>query len=131
MKMTLYNCGFHSQTQKFFIKVILTDKKRIIKKYGNYSISLQAIHVDDLRGVIDIQPYGHERNDSVYNVNFKQFSDELDVLEIVMYNKLNEHAFTTYVMDILEYSGDDLILQRGDRHWYKFSKPHWIYFKFE
>jgi len=48
-----------------------------------------------------------------------------------MYNKLDEHAFAAHVLDILEYSAEDLALRRGDRHKYKLSQPHWIYIKFE
>jgi len=40
-------------------------------------------------------------NGKAYNVYFKQFSDELDAEEIVMYNKLNEHYFTAHSQDIL------------------------------
>lgn len=100
-------------------------------KIGNYPISLQAIHTDILPEIIGIKQYHYEPNGNAYNLYFKQFSDELDVEEIVMYNKLDEHAFTAHVLDILEYSGDELALRRGDRHKYKLSTPHWVYIKFE
>ncbi len=100
-------------------------------KNGNYPISLQALHTDILPEIIGIKQYHYEPNGTAYNLYFKQFSDELDVEEIVMYNKLDEHAFAAHVLDILEYSGKELALRRGDRHKYKLSKPHWIYIKFE
>jgi len=100
-------------------------------KNGSYPISLQAIHTDILPGVIGIKQYHYEPNGTAYNLYFKQFSDELDVEEIVMYNKLDEHAFAAHVLDILEYSGEELALRRGDRHKSKLSQPHWIYIKFE
>ena len=97
----------------------------------NYPISLQALHSDILPEIIGIRQYHYEPNGAAYNLYFKQFSDELDVEEIVMYNKLDEHAFAAHVLDILEYSGQELALRRGDRHRYKLSTPHWIYIKFE
>ncbi len=101
------------------------------EKNGNYPTSLQAVHTDILPEIIGIKQYHYEPNGSAYNLYFKQFSDELDVEEIVMYNKLDEHAFAAHVLDILEYSGQELAIRRGDRHRYKLSTPHWIYIKFE
>jgi len=100
-------------------------------KNGDYPRSLQALHTDILPGVIGIKQYHYEQNGRAYNVYFKQFSDELDVEEIVMYNKLDEHAYSAHVMDILEYSGAELALRRGDRHKYQLLMPHWIYIKFD
>ena len=101
------------------------------KKKGTYPISLQALHVDILPGMVGVKQYHYEPNGTAYNLYFKQFSDELDVDEIVMYNKLDEHAFAAHVLDILEHSGEELALMRGDRHRYKLSTPHWIYIKLE
>ncbi|MES2881918.1 MAG: hypothetical protein V4676_07215 [Bacteroidota bacterium] len=100
-------------------------------KNGKYPISLQAIHADILPGVIGISQYHYEPNGAAYNLYFKQFSDELNVEEIVMYNKLDQHAFAAHLLDILEYSGEALALQRGDRHKYPLSTPHWLYIKFD
>ncbi len=110
---------------------LITAIEAYYAKHGNYPISLQAIHSDILPEVIGINQYHYEPNGTAYNLYFKQFSDELDVEEIVMYNKLDEHAFTAHVLDILEYSVEELDLRRGDRHLYKLSTPHWIYIKFE
>ena len=100
-------------------------------KNGNYPVSLQALHNDYHPAVIGISQYHYEPNGNGYNLYFKQFSDELDVEEIVMYNKFDNHAFSAHVMDILEYPGDELALRRGDWRRYKLSTPHWIYIKFE
>ncbi len=81
--------------------------------------------------MIGISKYYYEPNGAAYNLYFKQFSDELDVLEIVMYNKIDEHQFAAHTMDILEFTGEELTLRRGDRHRYKLSTPHWKYIKFE
>jgi hypothetical protein len=98
---------------------------------GRYPISLQALHPDILPGIMGIDQYHYEPNGTAYNLYFKQFSDELDVEEIVMYNKFDEQAFAAHVLDILVYSGEALALRRGDRHRYKLSTPHWVYIKYE
>lgn len=48
-----------------------------------------------------------------------------------MYNKLNEHYFTAHSQDILEYTGDTLVLRCGNRRREKLSTPNWISIKFE
>ncbi len=48
-----------------------------------------------------------------------------------MYNKLDELAMTSHDMDILEYSGEELNIRRGDKHKYDLPIPHWKYFKFD
>lgn len=101
------------------------------KKNGHYPISLQALHYDISPEVVGISQYFYEPNGNAYNIYFKQFSDELDVEEIVMYNKLNEHYFTAHSQDILEYTGDTLVLRRGDRRREELSTPNWISIKFE
>lgn len=99
--------------------------------HGHYPISLQALHQDISPEVIGISQYFYEPNGNSYNVYFKQFSDELDADEIVMYNKLNEHYFTAHSQDILEYTGETLELRRGDRRRVQLSTPNWISINFE
>jgi hypothetical protein len=101
------------------------------KRNGHYPISLQALHYDISPEVVGVSQYFYEPNGNSYNVYFKQFSDELDAEEIVMYNKLNEHYFTAHSQDILEYTGDTLVLRRGDTHREKLFTPNWILIKFE
>lgn len=98
---------------------------------GHYPISLQALHYDISPEVVGISQYFYEPNGNSYNLYFKQFSDELDADEIVMYNKLNEHYFTAHSQDILEYSGETLVLRRGDRRRAQLSTPNWISIVFE
>jgi hypothetical protein len=101
------------------------------KRNGQYPVSLQALHYDISPNVVGIPQYFYEPNGNAYNIYFKQFSDELDMEEIVMFNKLNEHYFTAHSQDILEYTGDTLVLRRGDRRRFNLSTPNWIYIKFD
>jgi hypothetical protein len=48
-----------------------------------------------------------------------------------MYNKLNEHSFAAHARDILEYTGEELALRRGDRRRYELATSHWISIKFD
>jgi len=100
-------------------------------KNGQYPISLQALSSDIMPQVIGIHQYFYEPNGNAYNLYFKQFSDELDVHEIVMYNKFEEHFFAAHALDILEFTGEELALRRGDRRRFKLMAPHWICIKFE
>lgn len=101
------------------------------ERNGHYPISLQALHYDISPEVVGISQYFYEPNGNSYNLYFKQFSNELDAEEIVMYNKLNQHYFTAHSQDILEYTGDTLVLRRGDRRREELSTPNWISIKFE
>lgn len=98
---------------------------------GHYPVSIQALHYDISPEVVGISQYFYEPNGNAYNLYFKQFSNELDVEEIVMYNKLDEHYFTAHSQDILDYKGNTLVLRRGDRRRTKLSKPNWISIKFD
>jgi hypothetical protein len=101
------------------------------KNHGHYPISLQALHSDYLPNVVGISQYYYEPNGNAYNLYFKQFSEDLAGEEIVMYNKLDEHFFAAHAMDILEYTGEELSLRRGDRRRFNLSARNWIYIKFD
>jgi hypothetical protein len=100
-------------------------------KNGHYPVSLQALHADYKPSVIGVYQYHYELNGNAYNVYFKQFSEDLAAEEIVMYNKLGEHAFAAHAADILEYTGEALALRRGDRRKYTLPQLHWVYFRFD
>jgi hypothetical protein len=101
------------------------------KHHGQYPLSLQALNSDYSPFLIGISHYYYEPNGNAYNLYFKQISDTLDMEEIVMYNKLDEHRFAAHAMDILEFTGEELALRKGDRRKFKHSTQHWIYFKFD
>ena len=98
---------------------------------GYYPVSLQSLHPDIHPGVVGIPQYGYERNGKAYNIYFRQFSEELDAEEIVMFNKADEHQFAAHALDILQYTGEELALRRGDRRKFPLSVAHWVAIKFE
>jgi hypothetical protein len=110
---------------------LIQDIEAYHKKNGQYPLSLLSVNKDYEPSVIGIKEYHYEPFGNAYNLYFEQFADELDIKEIVMYNKLDEHAMTSHDMDILEYSGEELNIRRGDKHKYDLPIPHWKYFKFD
>jgi hypothetical protein len=101
--------------------------------HGHYPVSLQALHAnyDYPPSVVGISQYFYEQNGNAYNLYFKQPSDKLDMERIVMYNKLDEHRFAVHAKDILEFTGEELALRRGDRQMIKLPTRHWVYFEFD
>jgi hypothetical protein len=98
---------------------------------GYYPVSLHALHPDVHPGVVGIAQYGYEPNGKAYNIYFRQFSEEPDVEEIVLYNKLDQHHFAAHALDILQYTGEALALRHGDRRRVPLPAAHWIAIKFE
>jgi len=105
--------------------------ERYHERNGRYPLSIQALRGDIYPGVTGVAEYFYEPNGEAYNIYFKQFSGELDVDEIVMYNKLDQHAFAAHTLDILEYSGEELAARRGDRQQTRLSQPHWVSIRFD
>lgn len=100
-------------------------------KYGRYPQSIQALRNDIVPGIVGIPQFHYEPNGQAYNLYFKQFTGELDVDVIVMYNKLGEHRFAAHSLDVLEYTGEELALRRGDRRRVALDTPNWISIKFD
>lgn len=100
-------------------------------KHGHYPTSLAAEWNDFPPKMTGIEKFYYESFGDSYNLFFEQFSDELDILQFVMYNPLDQHHFTCHDTDLLEYTGDELDLRRGDRHRYKLSQAHWLYYKLD
>ena len=77
--------------------------------------SLLALWPDYKPSVIGIKQYHYEPNGEAYNVYFEQLSNRFGTREIVMYNKLDQHAFASHAAHILETSpscDEDRILCR-------------------
>ncbi|HEY8510588.1 MAG TPA: hypothetical protein VIL31_01440 [Cyclobacteriaceae bacterium] len=112
-------------------EALIQEIENHFERYGRYPISLQALHGDISPGVVGIKEYCYEPYGEAYNVYFKHSSQDLAADEIVMYNKRDEHAFASHRLDILEYTGNELALRRGDRRRVQLSTPHWMAISFD
>lgn len=110
---------------------LIQDIEAYYNRTGHYPLSLLSVNPDYEPSVIGIKEYHYEPYGNAYNLYFEQFTYELDIKEIVMYNKLDEHAMSSHDMDILEYTGEELTLRRGDRRKYNLPIPHWKYIWFD
>ncbi len=112
---------------------IIQDIENYYQWENQYPVSLQALHGDSdyPTGVIGIQQYFYERNGNAYNIYFEHMSTKFDMEEVVMFNKFDEHQFAAHTKDILEFTGEELALRRGDRRKFKLPAPHWVYFEFD
>jgi hypothetical protein len=112
---------------------LIQDIETYYQNENKYPVSLQALHSDGdyPPRVIGIRQYFYEPNGDAYNLYFEQLSTKLDMEEIVMFNKLDEHQFAAHAKDILEFTGEELALRRGDRRKVKLPTPHWVYFEFD
>jgi hypothetical protein len=112
-------------------EALIQEIENHFERYGRYPVSLQALHGDISPGVVGIKEYCYEPYGEAYNVYFKHSSQDLAADEIVMYNKRDEHAFASHRLDILEYTGNELALRRGDRRRVQLSTPHWMAISFD
>ena len=101
------------------------------KRNGHYPLSLLSVNKDYKPLVVGIKQYHYEPHGDAYNLYFEQFTYMLDTREIVMYNKLDEHVMTSHDMDLLEYSGEELNIRRGDRNRHDLPHHHWKFFWFD
>jgi len=100
-------------------------------KNGHYPISLLSLWEDYKPSVIGIKRFYYEPYGNSYNLYFEQFSGELGIKEIVMYNKLDEQEFSSHNSDLLLLSPEQIKLQRGYISVHDLPKPHWKYFWFD
>jgi len=101
------------------------------KRNGHYPVSLHSLW-NDYRPIIrGIKQYHYEQNGNGYNVYFEQFSNELGVQEIVMYNKFGEHEMTSHDADLLQLSAEEQNRQRGYLSVHQLPQKNWKYFWFD
>lgn len=100
-------------------------------KNGRYPISLHSVWEDYKPGITGIKRYYYEPSGNAYNLFFEQFATELDIKEIVMYNKLDEQDFSSHNSDLLVLTPEEIKLQRGYVSVTELQTPHWKYFSFD
>ncbi len=110
---------------------LIADIEAYRTERGHYPLSLAALHKDYEPGVIGVQDYEYEPRGSAYSVFFEQFAVPLGTREIVMYNKLDEHALPSHDSDILRWSPEELAARPGHYAIHDASSPHWKYFWFD
>src|SRR4030095_10885139 len=99
-------------------------------KNGHYPISLHSVWEDYKPGITGIKRYYYEPSGNAYNLFFEQFAAELNIKEIVMYNKFDEQDFSSHNSDLLVLT-DEIKLQRGYVSVTELQTPHWKYFSFD
>ena len=101
------------------------------KRNGHYPVSLHSLWNDYRPSVRGIKQYHYEQNGNGYNVYFEQFSNELGVQEIVMYNKFDEHEMTSHDTDLLQLSLEEQNRQRGYLSVHQLPQKNWKFFWFD
>ena len=112
-------------------EALIQDIEAYHQKNGQYPLSLLSLWEDYHPTVIGIERYYYEPYGKAYNLCFEQFSNQIGVREIVMYNKLDEQVMTSHNNDLLELSPEQLNLQRGFIGVYPLPHKHWKYFWFD
>ncbi len=110
---------------------LIDDIETFYARNGHYPESVHSLWEDYDPGVIGIPRYYYERSGSAYNLYFEQFSNQIGMREIVMYNKLGEHRSYSHNADRLQLSPADQIRQQGWIRAVDLPQPNWKYFWFD
>jgi len=112
-------------------EILIRDIESYYATHGHYPISLLSLRSDYKPSVIGIKQYRYEPFENAYNLCFEQFSYQIGVSEIVMYNKLDEQDISSHDTDLLVLAPDQINLQRGHLEVHDLPNPHWKYFWFD
>ena len=112
-------------------KQLIHDIEVYHDKNGHYPVSLLSLHEDYEPDVRGIKRYYYEPFGEAYNIYFEQFATALDIKEIVMYNKLDQHEFSSHNSDLLQLTLLQIEQQRGYVKKYDLLHEHWKYFWFD
>lgn len=110
---------------------LIRDIEAFHSERGHYPLSLAAVHRDYEPRVIGIAHYDYEPRGAGYSVFFEQCAAPLGTREIVMYNKLDEHALPSHDSDILLWTSEQLAARAGHYAIRNADSPHWKYFWFD
>lgn len=100
---------------------------------GHYPTSLLAEWPDYLPRVIGISQYHYQPHGDAYNLVFEQFNYRFGTREFVVYNPRDQHVMTAHARDILEFTPEQLVVERTRGHYSQHDLPqlHWKYFLFD
>ena len=110
---------------------LIAEIERFKQRNGHYPPALQSLNPDVPTGVVGIERFTYEPTGLAYNLYFVRQSIALDAKEVVMFNPLDQHQFTSHELDVLQYDGDQLALRRGDRRRTQLAQAHWISILFD
>lgn len=110
---------------------LIHDIEFYYKNNGQYPVSMLSVNKDYKTSVIGVKQYYYELNGESYNLFFEQFAEPFGTVEIVMYNKLDQHEMTSHDQDLLLLSRGSLNQQRGYLKAGTLPQPHWKYFWFD
>jgi len=110
---------------------LIHDIEFYYKNNGQYPVSMLSVNKDYKTSVIGVKQYHYELNGESYNIFFEQFAEPFGTVEIVMYNKLDQHEMTSHDQDLLLLSRGSLNQQRGYFKSGNLPQPHWKYFWFD
>lgn len=100
-------------------------------KHGAYPSSLAALHKDYEPTIIGVEEFEYFPAGDAYSVYFEHFAVPIGTREIVMFNKLDQHALPSHDSDILQWSPEQLAAQTSHYALHDASSPHWKYFWFD
>jgi hypothetical protein len=100
---------------------------------GHYPTSLLAEWPDYLPRVIGISQYHYQPHGDAYNLVFEQFNYRFGTRAFVVYNPRNEQVMTAHARDILEFTPEQLVVERTRGHYsqHDLPQPNWKVFMFD
>ena len=112
---------------------LIADIEQYRAAHGRYPASLLSVWEDYLPGVIGIKEYHYEPSGETYNLFFEQVALHFGTREFVMYNPRDQHVMTSHKMDLLQFTPEELALERSRGHYavHDAPHPHWKYFWFD
>lgn len=108
--------------------VNIRDIEAYYPRNGHYPGSLLSLHSDYDPAIRGIKQFHYEVNGNAYNIYPEQFSNELGLQEIAIYNELGEHEMTSHDMDLLQLSPEEQNRQRGYLLVNTLPQKNWKYF---
>ena len=111
---------------------LIDDLEEFHRSHGKYPSSLQSLWEDYGPLVTGIERFHYEPHGDAYNISFEQFRlYPLGTREIVVYNKLDEHAVFSHNTDRLTWEGEALRVRQGYFAVHDLRNPHWKAFWFD
>lgn len=115
-------------------KEIIAEIEKHKIQYGNYPLTMNAVHRDYNVGIIGIEKYHYTYDDTTYNLYFEQprfLLDQFGTREFVVYNPKDKHLMISHASWNARWNSQQIQTTQG---WYatgNTGQPHWKYFWFD